>query len=40
MPYTKSISLYQGSKKTNPDELTLVNDSGESTQPTRIQVEG
>ncbi|ECJ4507656.1 addiction module toxin RelE [Salmonella enterica subsp. salamae] len=40
MPYTKSFSLYQGGKKTNPDELTLVSDAGASTQPTRIQVEG
>ncbi|EBS6550208.1 addiction module toxin RelE [Salmonella enterica subsp. enterica serovar Newport] len=40
MPYTKSFSLYQGGKKTNPDERTSVNDSGECTQPTRIQVEG
>ncbi|EAW1623423.1 addiction module toxin RelE [Salmonella enterica subsp. diarizonae] len=40
MPYTKSFSLYQGGKKTNPDKLTLVSDLGESTQPTRIQVAG
>lgn len=39
MPYTKSFSLYQGGKKTNPDELTKVSDSGERTQPTQIQVE-
>ncbi|AUO66686.1 addiction module toxin RelE [Citrobacter freundii complex sp. CFNIH2] len=40
MPYTKSFSPYQGSKKTNPDELTVVSDSGERTPPTQIQVEG
>ncbi|AXD06956.1 addiction module toxin RelE [Salmonella enterica subsp. enterica serovar Livingstone] len=34
MPYTKSFSLYQGGKKTNPDELR------KCTQPTRIQIEG
>ncbi|AVC45137.1 addiction module toxin RelE [Citrobacter amalonaticus] len=40
MPYTTSFSLYQGGKKTNPDELTLASDSGEKTQPAQIPVEG
>ncbi|SAY91698.1 conserved protein of unknown function [Citrobacter amalonaticus] len=39
MPYTTSFSLYQGGKKTNPDELTF-SDSGEKTQPAQIPVEG
>lgn len=38
MPYTTSFSLYQGGKKTDPDALTLVSDSGEKTQPTQILV--
>ncbi|PNP33913.1 addiction module toxin RelE [Citrobacter amalonaticus] len=40
MPYTTSFSLYQGGKKTNPDELTLASDLGEKTQPAQIPVEG
>lgn len=27
--YTKSFALYRGGKGTNPDELTVVSDSGE-----------
>jgi len=27
--YTKSFALYRGGKRTNPDELTVVSDSGE-----------
>jgi hypothetical protein len=40
MPYTKSFKFYQGGKQTNPDELTLVSDSGERAQPTQRQFEG
>ncbi|EAA7244801.1 addiction module toxin RelE [Salmonella enterica] len=40
MSYTRSFNLYPGGKKRNPDALTLVSDSGESMQPTRIPVEG
>ncbi|QHB31758.1 hypothetical protein F0T03_05985 [Yersinia canariae] len=34
-----AFKLRQGGKRENPDELTLVSDSGERVQPTPQQVE-
>ncbi len=39
MSYSKSFKLYQDGKKIkNPDEHTVVSDSGERMQPTQKQV--
>ncbi|AXM04185.1 addiction module toxin RelE [Escherichia fergusonii] len=40
MSYSKSFKLYQDGKRVNPNELTVVSDSGERTQPTQRQNEG
>ncbi len=36
----KSFKLYQDGKRMNPDEFTVVSDSGERMQPTQRQIEG
>ena len=40
MSYSKSFKLYQDGKRMNPDEFTVVSDSGERMQPTQRQIEG
>ncbi|OTB62980.1 addiction module toxin RelE [Escherichia coli] len=40
MSYSKSFKLYQDGKRVNPNELTVVSDSDERTQPTQRQIEG
>ncbi|MLB13427.1 addiction module toxin RelE [Escherichia coli] len=40
MSYSKSFKLYQDGKRMNPDEHTVVRDSGERMQPTQRQIEG
>ncbi|RKT80893.1 hypothetical protein BJ925_1145 [Rahnella aquatilis] len=32
--------MQEGGKRTNPDELTKVSDSGERMQPTHLRFEG
>ncbi|WP_211334004.1 hypothetical protein, partial [Rahnella variigena] len=36
----KSFRLQEGGKRTNPDELTKVSDSGERMQPAHLRPEG
>ncbi|AQV29922.1 addiction module toxin RelE [Escherichia coli] len=40
MSYLKSFKLDQDGMRMNPDELTVVSDSGERMQPTQRQIEG
>ena len=37
--YPKDFMLQEGGKRVNPDELTVVSDSGEREQPTHLQLE-
>ncbi|WP_186374545.1 hypothetical protein [Yersinia mollaretii] len=36
----KSLELWLGGKRTHPDELTQVSDSGKRVQPTTPQLQG
>lgn len=38
--YPKDFMLQEGGKRVNPDELTVVSDTGEREQPTHLQLEG